>query len=338
MILLQTNGRTANVTITDAIYSGFYADLKKVLLEAGEYDSIEIELCSEGGVLTEAFACYNFLKAIPQKVTVTVNGWAASAATYLLMAADEIRMYENSFLMIHEPSLFLFEDVNLQEAEKISAVLTSMRDTIVQAYQTKTGLDAATLATYMREETWLSAAEAQELRFCDGISGTALYTAKMENIPEKIKEKIMAAKTKKTVMDQENLEKDVKKEEILPAAEDTKQEVKEDPQPAAEGEEKEEDPLEVLEAKVKALEEENEALKKENSDLKAEKETAETELAEVKNRVERMTAGVKKEAVPCNEGKTVKTWKEAMADCKGDYLLARKKYADIFAEMMNANR
>ena len=343
MVLVLKENDKAIVTVADAIESNFYAILKTGLEAAKPFDAVEIEICSEGGVLTEAFAAYNYLKSLPCKVTMTVTGWAASAATYLLMAADHVVMQENSFLMIHEPSVFSWDSINTSEAEKLTAMLTLMRDTIVQAYLKKSSLDAATLETYMKEETWLTAAEALEYGFCDEIAGVASIAAKA-NIPEKIKEKIMAKK--KLVVNQEAPVKEVEKEEIAPAAEEkSEQEEKEkDPaeQPAeekSEQEETEKDPVAELEEKVLSLEEENESLNKEIAELKAEKETAEQELSDVKNRIEKMNSGVKVPVKSAGKKEAeVNTWKEAMSACNGDYMLARKKYPEIFNKLMEQNR
>lgn len=124
---------------------------------------------SPGGDCFAAAQIYNMLRDYEGKVTVKVDGLAASAASVIAMAGDSVLVSPVSMLMIHNPSTVAMGDS--EEMQKAIAMLEEVKNSILNAYQEKTGLSRAKLSRLMDEETWMDAGKAVELHFADGVIG-----------------------------------------------------------------------------------------------------------------------------------------------------------------------
>ncbi|RRH68328.1 head maturation protease, ClpP-related [Falsigemmobacter faecalis] len=102
-------------------------------------------------------------------VTVRVQGIAASAATLPMVAAREVILHPTAMVMIHEPSALTGGTAD--ELRDTAAVLDKMSSTYAEAYARHTGHPVSRISAWMKAETWLTAAEAVELRFADQIEG-----------------------------------------------------------------------------------------------------------------------------------------------------------------------
>lgn len=125
---------------------------------------------SPGGDVLEGSAIYTALKEYPGKVTIKVEALAASAASVIAMAADELYMSPTSYLMIHRASTIALG--NVDDMDEAARQLRAIDNGIVEAYRLKTGMSRARILKLMQEETWLNAKAATEMGFADGI----LYT------------------------------------------------------------------------------------------------------------------------------------------------------------------
>ena len=110
---------------------------------------------------------YNMLVEYPGKVTVKIDGIAASAASVIAMAGTKVLMSPVSMMMIHNPMTVAYGDST--EMQKAIEMLGSVKDSIINAYEIKTGLSRAKLSHLMDAETWMDATKAVELGFADGI-------------------------------------------------------------------------------------------------------------------------------------------------------------------------
>lgn len=128
---------------------------------------IEVWINSPGGDCVAAAQIYNMLTTYPGKVTIKIDGIAASAASVVAMAGDEVVMSPVSQLMIHNPATLAMGDV--AELERAKQMLASVKDSIINAYELKTGLSRAKLSRLMDEETWMDARYAVSLGFADRI-------------------------------------------------------------------------------------------------------------------------------------------------------------------------
>ena len=128
---------------------------------------ITVWINSPGGDCVAAAQIYNMLREYEGKVTVKIDGIAASAASVIAMAGDTVLMSPVSMMMIHNPMTIAFGDSG--EMQKAIDMLSSVKDSIINAYELKTGLSRTKLAHLMDAETWMDAGKAVELGFADGI-------------------------------------------------------------------------------------------------------------------------------------------------------------------------
>lgn len=132
-----------------------------------EEGSIDLWLNSPGGDCIAAAQIFNMLREYPGKVTVKIDGIAASAASVIAMAGDEILMSPVAMMMIHNPATFSFGDH--EQMKKTIDLLNETKESIMNAYEMKTGLNRNKLSQMMDEETWMDANKAVELGFADSI-------------------------------------------------------------------------------------------------------------------------------------------------------------------------
>lgn len=139
-------------------YDGFTAaDVAKALAEHGPGD-ITARINSGGGIAFDGVAIHSLLKAHPGRITTTIDGVAASAASLIAMAGDQIEMRDGAMMMIHDPSAMTFgnQDTHLKSAAKLGKLADNYA-TIYAAKSKKTPQQARDL---MKSETWMGADEA----------------------------------------------------------------------------------------------------------------------------------------------------------------------------------
>ena len=133
--------------------------------------NITVWINSPGGDCVAAAQIYNMLMDYKGDVTVKIDGIAASAASVIAMAGTKVLVSPVSMLMIHNPMTAAFG--NSDEMQKAIEMLSSVKDSIINAYEIKTGLSRAKLSHLMDAETWMDANKAVELGFADGIMSRA---------------------------------------------------------------------------------------------------------------------------------------------------------------------
>lgn len=166
----QVQERTLFLNGTIAEDSWFDDDVTPKLfrdeLMAGSGD-ITVWLNSPGGDCVAAAQIYNMLMDYKGSVTVKIDGIAASAASVIAMAGTKVLMSPVSTMMLHNPMTIAYG--NSDEMQKAIEMLDSVKDSIINAYEIKTGLSRAKLSHLMDAETWMDANKAVELGFADGI-------------------------------------------------------------------------------------------------------------------------------------------------------------------------
>ena len=135
-------------------------------LNAGTGDVV-LWVNSPGGDCVAASQIYSMLMEYKGNVTVKIDGIAASAASVIAMAGTEVLMAPTSLLMIHNPLTIAIGDS--EEMQKAIAMLDEVKESIINAYELKTGMSRARLAHLMDAETWMNANKAIELGFADGV-------------------------------------------------------------------------------------------------------------------------------------------------------------------------
>ena len=141
----------------------------KAELMSGSGD-ITVFINSVGGDVIAAAQIYNMLMEYKGNVTVKIDGIAASAASVVAMAGTKILMSPVSSMMIHNPMTGAFGDTD--DMQKAISMLSEVKESIINAYEIKTGLSRAKISRLMDEESWMNAKKAVELGFADDI----LYT------------------------------------------------------------------------------------------------------------------------------------------------------------------
>ena len=166
----QDEARTLYLNGAIAEESWFDDDVTPALfrseLMSGEGD-ITVWINSPGGDCIAAAQIYNMLMDYKGSVTVKIDGIAASAASVVAMAGTTVLMSPTALMMVHNPLTVAIGDS--EEMKKAIAMLDEVKESIINAYELKTGLSRAKIAHLMDAETWMNAQKAIELGFADGI-------------------------------------------------------------------------------------------------------------------------------------------------------------------------
>jgi ATP-dependent Clp endopeptidase proteolytic subunit ClpP len=131
--------------------------------------TINLRINSPGGSVFDGTAIFNALKAHPAKVVAHIDGVAASIASIIALAGDEVRMSPNAFFMIHNPWGFSIGDA--AEMRKMADVLDKIGGTLAKTYADKCGKPVSEVQDLMDSETWMTADEAKDAGFVDCIDG-----------------------------------------------------------------------------------------------------------------------------------------------------------------------
>lgn len=139
-------------------------DVKKFLDQLDGTENINIHINSGGGSVFGGIAIYNMLRRNNAHKTVYVDGLAASIASVIMMAGDEIVMPKNATVMIHKPSAsYFFTKKNADDLRKDAESLDTCQEAIMQTYMTKAKVDKEEIEQKVNDETWLTGEEAAEL-------------------------------------------------------------------------------------------------------------------------------------------------------------------------------
>ncbi len=149
--------------------------------------NITVWINSPGGDCVAAAQIYNMLMDYKGNVTVKIDGIAASAASVIAMAGNTVLMSPVSTMMIHNPATIAMGDHN--EMQKAIEMLNEVKESIINAYEIKTGLSRAKLSHLMDSETWMNANKAVELGFADGIISRDAFPEKEDDEDEDEEEK-----------------------------------------------------------------------------------------------------------------------------------------------------
>lgn len=144
--------------------SDFVNDLRSITAR-----SITLRIASPGGDVADGLAILNALRSHPAMINTIVEGWAASAASFIAMAGDTIQMAPNSMLMIHDAMTVCVG--NAEEMLETAALLDKHSDNIADVYQRRAGGTTAEWRQRMRDTTWFTAQEAVDAGLADGIAG-----------------------------------------------------------------------------------------------------------------------------------------------------------------------
>ncbi|WP_370426280.1 head maturation protease, ClpP-related [Pantoea vagans] len=159
-----------SISVFDVIGADWYGDgvtasrVAAALRSIGGAD-VTVNINSPGGDMFEGLAIYNLLREYEGKVTVKVLGLAASAASIIAMAGDEVQIGRGAFIMIH--NCWVYAMGNRHDLQQIAADMVPFDKAMNDIYGARTGLDAATIDAMMDAETYIGGSEAVEKGFAD---------------------------------------------------------------------------------------------------------------------------------------------------------------------------
>lgn len=166
---IENKGDETTVYLYDVIDNWYGVDSQSFIKELHNIKSttINLRINSPGGDVFDARAMVTALKQHSAKIVAHIDGLAASAATYVALAADEVRMSEGAFFMIHKG--WTISMGNADEFRKTAELLDKVDQSIVSDYHAKSGIDKDELIDLMAAETWFTAEEAKERGFIDEV-------------------------------------------------------------------------------------------------------------------------------------------------------------------------
>ena len=181
----------------------------KDIAALGQIDELNVHIFSNGGDVFAGNAIYGILKQQKATVNIYIEGIAASIATVIAMAGDNVCMSDNAMFMVHNPWRFVFGGYNAAEMRSMANELDRAALTLMQAYRQRTGMSDTEIMELLDGDdgqgTWLTADEAVKYGFADAITpedktpeeaaamihpgiysmrGKVIDTSKFKNMPE----------------------------------------------------------------------------------------------------------------------------------------------------------
>ncbi len=195
MLEIKAKKDSAEILIYDDIGDGWpggisaksFADEVKKL---GKMQDINVRINSYGGAVFDGIAIYNTLKKNSARITVDIDGIAASIASIVAMAGDEVRIASNGFMMIHDP--WVVAAGTAQELRDQADIMDKVRDVLLDTYMFHASASRETISDMMEQESWLTAEETVEAGLADSMSEEIKLAAcanpqfinKFKNIPD----------------------------------------------------------------------------------------------------------------------------------------------------------
>lgn len=171
-------------------------DFSRDIESLGEVENLSVSINSRGGDIVQALSIFNILRNHPAHVTVRVDGVAASSASIIAMAADEIVMPANTLMLVHRPLIDGWITAGEDDLRALADDLAVFQGALVETYKARTGKSEDELKTLLAEDRWMTAEEAVELGFADRVEElnrpSAVALAEAVSIPESVIAKVNA--------------------------------------------------------------------------------------------------------------------------------------------------
>lgn len=193
----KANGKRGEIFIYDAIGSGFFdggisaKSFSESMKSLGNVSTLDIYMNSPGGSVFEGIAIHNQIKRFAGKKVVHIDGIAASIASVIAMAGDEILIAANGTIMIHDP--YGMTMGTAEEMRKQAEALDKIRDTLLDTYVAKTGGDRKQISQWMSDETWMNADESVSRGFATkkteekAVKASFAMLEKFAKVPDRLK-------------------------------------------------------------------------------------------------------------------------------------------------------
>ena len=165
--VVAKSGDVADVYVEGIIEQPSAAAFREQLAQAKGAKVLNVHFNSDGGVVTEGMAMYNALRQFPGKKVGIVEGIAASMASVILMACDEVKVAKGAYVMIHNPSGGVMG--GSEDMRKAADEIDRMRGELLDIYEARTGIDRAKLEKMLDAETYFTAEEAVTAGIADAV-------------------------------------------------------------------------------------------------------------------------------------------------------------------------
>jgi ATP-dependent Clp endopeptidase proteolytic subunit ClpP len=171
---------SAEIVLYDEIgaYGTSAATFRDALQKVSGARELKLRINSPGGDVFDGLAIHNMLARFQGKITVTVDGLAASIASLIAMAGDVVVMPTNSMMLVHNPNGGVLGEAS--DMADMDSLLDKIKSQMVNTYAMKTGLTLEKLDALLDAETWLTASEAKDLGFADEVVAPANVTARFD--------------------------------------------------------------------------------------------------------------------------------------------------------------
>lgn len=187
---VMAKGKRAEILLYEDIGGWFgvsAAEFVRQVKAAGDVTDIDLRLNSNGGSVFEGIAIYNYLRSHKAKVSVHIDGLAASIASVIAMAGDTVNMADNAWMMIHDP--WIMTAGNAAELRTIADQLDGFRDSLLDTYMLRATSSRNDVSAMMADETWLNAVDAKKHGLIDGVTEAVQVAACVRadlfrNVPE----------------------------------------------------------------------------------------------------------------------------------------------------------
>jgi ATP-dependent Clp protease, protease subunit len=206
----KTAGKRGEIYVYDAIGRSFFDDgvsaksFAESLNALGNVSALDLYINSPGGSVFEGLAIYNQIKRFAGEKIVHIDGIAASIASVIAMAGDEVRIAANGTIMIHDPWGMAMGTAD--EMRKTADSLDKTRDVLLENYIARTGGKREEISAWMSAETWMNADEAVERGFATSKVEEKQFSAafpmleKFNKVPERLRKQASSADAKLAAM------------------------------------------------------------------------------------------------------------------------------------------
>lgn len=160
-----------DVIVSDDYFGGVSAMSFVKELNSIKAKTIHLRINSPGGDVFAARAIEQSIREHPSRIVTHIDGYAASAASFVALAGDEVIISESGFIMIHKAWTVAFG--NSDDFVETASLLERVDKTLVDTYAKKTGRSAEEIAEWMSNETWFTAQDAVDYGFADRVSEVA---------------------------------------------------------------------------------------------------------------------------------------------------------------------
>lgn len=161
-----------DVIVSDDYFGGVSAQKFVQTLNALDAQTIHLRINSPGGDVFAARAMEQAVREHSSRIVAHIDGYAASAASYLALSADEVVIADGGFYMIHKAWTFAFG--NADDLIDTAALLEKIDESLINTYAKETGQESERIMAWMADETWFNSAEAVEYGFADRVAEEAV--------------------------------------------------------------------------------------------------------------------------------------------------------------------